>query len=302
MVSKKIRTFADRFFFKLRMMKKETKVLFISQEIDPYLSETEIANFCRKIPQYAQEHGTEIRVFMPCYGHINERRNQLHEVQRLSGVNIIINDNDHPLIMKVASIPTIRVQVYFIDNDDYFHRKGISGDAEGNKFDDNDERSLFFVRGVLETVKRMRWTPDIIHCTGWITALAPMFIKQSYITDPFFAKAKIIYTVCRERLVSPMLPELDGRMAFDRIKPNDYMDLACSPMLTSDNLDALAARYSDGIIAEIEEIPERVKRVIEERNLPVLEYEDATPGQRQYEFFKRVCPVFGEEIEEKKEE
>ena len=167
---------------------KATKVLFIAQEITPYLPESEIANVCRYLPQGVQERGREIRTFMPKYGNINERRNQLHEVIRLSGMNLIIDDTDHPLIIKVASIQAARMQVYFIDNEDYFQRKFITEDENGNSFDDNDERSIFFVRGVMETVKKLRRVPDIIHCHGWMTALAPLYIKKAYAEDPMFQR------------------------------------------------------------------------------------------------------------------
>ena len=158
---------------------KEAKVLFIAQEITPYLPESEIANICRNLPQGIQDRGHEIRTFMPKYGSINERRNQLHEVIRLSGMNLIIDDTDHPLIIKVASIQSARMQVYFIDNDDYFQRNA-DGVVDEDMRPDNDERSIFFVRGVMETVKKLRWTPDIIHCHCWITALTPLYIKKSY--------------------------------------------------------------------------------------------------------------------------
>ena len=276
-------------------MKKQTKILFISQEIDPYVNETELAMLCRKVPQYAQDHGTEIRVFMPCYGQINERRNQLHEVQRLSGVNIIIDDNDHPQIMKVASIPTIRVQVYFIDNDDYFQRKGIWRDAAGQPFEDNDERSMFFVRGVLETIKRMRWTPDIILCSGWITALAPMYIKQSYYTEPFISHAKVVYSICQERISSPLHEGVGSRLMFDGLKSEDWAEMEGKDELTSDLMDRMALRYADAAIAETEEVPECVMELIRERELPFLDYSDSTPGERHYRFFEQICPAFSDE-------
>ncbi len=156
-------------------MKKAKKILYISQEIFPYLPESELANMGRYLPQAVQELGRETRTFMPKFGAINERRNQLHEVIRLSGMNLIIDDTDHPLIIKVASIQAARMQVYFIDNDDYFHRKNTIADDEEEEYDDNDERTIFFVRGVMETVKKLRWTPDVIHCQGWMTALAPLY-------------------------------------------------------------------------------------------------------------------------------
>ncbi len=150
------------------------KVLFISSEITPYLPETEMSKKARYLPQGIQERGKEIRTFMPRYGNVNERRNQLHEVIRLSGMNLIIDDTDHPLIIKVASIQSARMQVYFIDNEDYFQRKHTYRDAKGNEFTDNDERAIFFARGVLETVIKLRWAPDLIHCHGWLTSLVPL--------------------------------------------------------------------------------------------------------------------------------
>ena len=161
-------------------MTKANKVLFITQEITPYVSESEMANIGRNLPQAIQEKGREIRTFMPKWGNINERRNQLHEVIRLSGMNLIIDDTDHPLIIKVASIQSARMQVYFIDNDDYFQNRMQAMDENGIEYDDNDSRAIFYARGVLETVKKLRWCPDVIHCHGWMTALAPLYIKKAY--------------------------------------------------------------------------------------------------------------------------
>ena len=163
-----------------------TRILYVCQEITPYLPETEMSSLCRTLSQTMQERGYEIRTFMPRYGCINERRNQLHEVIRLSGMNLIIDDNDHQLIIKVASIPAARVQIYFIDNDDYFSRKAVLTDAEGNYFADNDERSIFFARGVLETVKKLRWTPSIVHCHGWFSSVVPVYLKHVFADDPIF--------------------------------------------------------------------------------------------------------------------
>src|SRR5664280_799781 len=171
------------------------KVLFISQEITPYLGETKLSKIGRFLPQGIQERGKEIRTFMPRYGCINERRNQLHEVIRLSGMNLIIDDTDHPLIIKVASIQSARMQVYFIDNEDYFQRKNIIKDSKGNEFADNDERAIFYARGVLETVIKLRWAPDLIHCSGWLTSLVPLYIKKAYNDDPLFVNSKVIYSV-----------------------------------------------------------------------------------------------------------
>jgi len=172
-------------------MMESKKVLFVSQEITPYLPETELSLIGRTLPQAIQETGKEIRTFMPKYGSINERRNQLHEVIRLSGMNLIIDDTDHPLIIKVASIQAARMQVYFIDNEDYFNRKQAVIDSKGKFFEDNDERMIFFARGVLETVRKLRWSPDLVHCHGWFTSLVPLYLKNAYREDPLFADSKV---------------------------------------------------------------------------------------------------------------
>ena len=158
---------------------KANRILFITQEITPFVPESQLANIGRNLPQATQDMGKEIRIFTPKWGNINERRNQLHEVIRLSGMNLIINDTDHPLIIKVASLQAARMQVYFIDNDDYFHNRQMTCDKEGVEYSDNDERAIFFARGVLETVKKLRWCPEVIHCHGWISALVPLYIKKS---------------------------------------------------------------------------------------------------------------------------
>ena len=179
-------------FIKLVYRMDAKKILFIAQEITPYLPESEIATICRNLPQGIQERGREIRTFMPKFGNINERRNQLHEVIRLSGMNLIIDDTDHPLIIKVASIQAARMQVYFIDNEDFFQRKHTVCDENGNEYEDNDDRSIFYVRGVLETVKKLRWQPDVIVCQGWASAVVPFYVKTAYSEEPSFAESKVI--------------------------------------------------------------------------------------------------------------
>lgn len=177
---------------------KAKKILFITQEIVPYVSSSQMAVAGREIPQSIQENGFEIRTFMPEWGNINERRNQLHEVIRLSGMNIIVDDSDHPLIIKVASIQPARMQVYFIDNDDYFHKRLMLKDANGNEYTDNIERAVFYARGVLETVKKLRWAPDVIHCHGWMSAIVPLYIKYAYKDEPTFKDTKIIFSAYDE--------------------------------------------------------------------------------------------------------
>ena len=177
----------------IKLMEKK-KVLFISQEIFPFLPKSEISSTSRRLPQVVQEAGKEIRVFTPRFGAINERRHQLHEVIRLSGLNISIDDQDHPLIIKVASVSSARMQVYFIDNDDYFKRKTTVQDDKGQFFADNDERAMFFCHGVLETVKKLGWQPDVIHCHGWLTGIMALYIKHVFNKEPHFKDTKVVYS------------------------------------------------------------------------------------------------------------
>ncbi|MDO4190301.1 MAG: glycogen/starch synthase [Bacteroidales bacterium] len=176
-------------------MKEPIRVLYVVQELTPFVFESVMAKISSQYPLYLQEQGCEVRIFMPCYGHINERRNQLHEVQRLSGMNLIIDENDYQLIIKVATLTNVRMQVYFIDNEEYFRRKGTDVDLDGNEFDDNELRMIFFARGVLETIKKLRWAPDAVLCNSWFTALIPYYIKTIYREIPFFEKSKIAYSV-----------------------------------------------------------------------------------------------------------
>lgn len=279
-------------------MKEQVKILFITQEINPYLQETEIADICRQFPQYIQEQGCEIRTFMPCYGHINERRNQLHEVQRLSGLNIIIDDSDHPLIIKVASIQAARMQVYFIDNEDYFRRRGITCGPDGIPFDDNDERAIFFVRSVLETIKKLRWTPDIICCNGWITSLAPLFIKRVYNSDPFFENSKVIYTIYDEDHNNPIKAGFEKRILFDGIDPEDVKTLKGRTMKTT-TLHKLAVDFSDGIISATPNIQPDVERYIKKSKTPYLPYSEERDFRLNYRnFIASIYPPLKQAEEE----
>lgn len=225
-------------------MKEPVKILFIAQELTPYLTESPMAKLCRELPQYMQEQGCEIRIFMPCYGTINERRNQLHEVQRLSGMNLIIDDNDHPLIIKVASLPSARMQVYFIDNDDYFRRRGTDVDADGNEYDDNYDRMIFFARGVLETIKKLRWTPNIIHCHGWMTSLIPLYIHTAYNDDPFFEEAKIVHTTYNNAF-KKTFDKVFAKHALTKGVSSADVELLASGKAGFDEVIRLAVRHSD---------------------------------------------------------
>ena len=222
------------------------KILFITTEITPYLPETEMSTIARKLPQGIHERGKEIRTFMPKFGIINERRNQLHEVIRLSGMNLIINDTDHPLIIKVASIQSARMQIYFIDNEDFFQRKHLLHDANNNEFEDNDERSIFYVRGVMETVKKLRWVPDLIHCHGWMTALAPLYIKKHYKGDPCFKNSKIVYSVYDDEFKNPFREDFAKKLKIEGITQNDIKSIKDNSDFES--LSKLAIDFSDGVI------------------------------------------------------
>lgn len=254
-------------------MMKATKVLYITSEITPYLPESEISTISRYLPQGIQERGREIRTFMPKYGNINERRNQLHEVIRLSGMNLIIDDTDHPLIIKVASIQAARMQVYFIDNDDYFQRKATLTDENGNEFADNDERSIFFVRGVMETVKKLRWVPDIIHCHGWMTALTPLYIKKAYADDPCFRNSKIVYSVYNDEFTQPFPDNFSDKLYLDGIEASDIEAIKNQKVSFAD-LSKLALKYSDGVIQGSESINPEVLQAAEKGGIPFLNYQN----------------------------
>jgi len=245
------------------------KVLFVSQEITPYLPETELSQISRNLPQAIQETGKEIRTFMPKYGNINERRNQLHEVIRLSGMNLIIDDTDHPLIIKVASIQAARMQVYFIDNEEYFQRKHTVADSGGNFFADNDERMIFFARGVLETVRKLRWSPDLVHCHGWFTSLVPLYLKKAYREDPLFADSKVVFSFYDNGFKTPLDPAFSEKVIVDGVSP-DQVSMVKDPGYS--NLVNLAATYSDGLIQGSESLSEDVEQVLKQSGKPYLNY------------------------------
>lgn len=253
------------------MKEKHVKILFISQEIFPYLPESEISKIGRYLPQGIQERGREIRTFMPRYGCVNERRNQLHEVIRLSGMNLVIDDTDHPLIIKVASIQSARMQVYFIDNEDYFQRKFTLVDDQGQTFDDNDERAIFFSKGVLETVKKLRWSPDIVHCHGWITAFAPLLVKKAYADDPLFAKAKVIYSVYNDDFSKPFDTSARKKILMEGISKKD-VEIIREP--TYENLMKLAINFSDGVVLGSSTINNQVLEYINSVKKPFLAYQE----------------------------
>lgn len=262
------------------------KILYISQEITPYLPESEMSETARYLPQGIQERGREIRTFTPRYGCVNERRNQLHEVIRLSGMNLVINDTDHPLIIKVASIQAARMQVYFIDNEDYFQRKFVVSDDEGNEFDDNDERAVFFARGVLETVIKLRWAPDIIHCHGWLTSLVPLYIKKYYYNDPLFRNSKVVYSVYNDDFIKPLNSDFTEKIILDGITRED-LNLLKVP--TFENVSKFAVSYSDAVIKGSASINREVEQYIFDSSKLFLDYQPKDTFIDSYnEFYDKV--------------
>ncbi|MDR2389530.1 MAG: glycogen/starch synthase [Tannerellaceae bacterium] len=250
------------------------RILFITQEITPYLPESEKSVIGRYLPQGIQERGREIRTFMPKFGTINERRNQLHEVIRLSGMNLIIDDTDHPLIIKVASIQSARMQVYFIDNEDFFHRKSMFCDSHGQAYEDNDERSIFYIRGVLETIKKLRWIPDLIHCHGWITALTPLYIKRMYADDPCLKDTKTVYSVYADEneFNTPFRSNFVDKLKMDGALDKDLIGLKEKADYIS--LTKLAINFADGVIQGSEEMHSEIQDYLSALNgKPFLPYQ-----------------------------
>ena len=246
------------------------KVLFVNSEMCPYLPDSPIGTLCRQLPQGIQERRKEIRAFMPKYGCINERKNQLHEVIRLSGMNIIISDVDRPLVIKVASISSARIQVYFIDNEDYFRRKQIYRDAEGRFFADNGERAIFYARGVLETVKKLRWAPDIIHCHGWISHVLPLYLKKAYKDDPVFSGAKVVLSLYDDTPAETFADGFGKTILFGGIKAKD---VPLPDPAGGMELARLAAQYSDGIIQGSADVAPALLDACREMGRPILPFD-----------------------------
>jgi len=261
---------------------KKAKVLYIMQEITPYLKESSMSHIGRYLPQGIQEKGREIRTFMPRFGHINERRNQLHEVIRLSGMNLIIDDSDHPLIIKVASIQQARMQVYFIDNEDYFQRKSMFKDKTGKFFEDNDERTVFFNRGVLETVKKLGWPADIIHCHGWFTGLVPLYVKRAFKDNPLFSDAKVIYSLYNDDFSESMGPQFVKKLKFDKVREADIKGLKNSDFMS---ISKVAMDYADAIIIGAENINPELEDYARKLNKPLVEFQSQETFIESYNDF-----------------
>ena len=262
---------------------KDKRILYVSSEVVPYLPETEISSMSFETPRMANQLGGQIRIFMPRYGNINERRHQLHEVIRLSGINLVINDLDMPLIIKVASIPKERIQVYFIDNDEYFKRKATLTDEEGNLFPDNDERAIFFAKGVIETVKKLNWAPDIIHVHGWVASLLPVYLKEYYKDEPLFNDSKIVTSVYDQSFDGSLNKDMFNKIKFDNIS-EDAIKTLKDP--TYNNVMKVAIDYSDALIIGSEDLPEDLTKHLKDSKKPVLDYKPKDEfGEAYAEFY-----------------
>jgi len=249
------------------------KVLIVTQEMEPYTALSEISKIARRLPQFIQEEGMEIRVLMPRYGTINERRHRLHEVVRLSGMNIIVDDDDYPLIIKVASVPGARMQVYFLDNEDFFKRKSVFEDSNGKPFTDNPERMIFFCKGVIETVKKFGWPPDIVHCHGWMTSMLPLYFKTIYKNEPLFKNSKIVYSAY-DNLVK------------DQVYGDDFVEKASINNLDAADLDAFqqdgqidlnqgAMTYADAVVVGSNSLNGSIERAIGDSDKPMMPFTES---------------------------
>ena len=261
---------------------KDKRILYVSSEVVPYLPETEMASTAFNAAKNAHSNGVQTRIFMPRFGVINERRHQLHEVIRLSGMNLIINDMDMPLIIKVASIPKERMQVYFIDNEEYFKRKATFTDKEGNLFPDNDQRAIFFAKGVMETVKKLNWSPDIIHVHGWMASLLPLYLKKYYADEPLFADSKIVLSVYGKTFEGELDKDMLKRITFDGIPEEEITSLGTP---NYNNLLKVAVDFSDAVILASEEIPEELSSHIANLQKPVLSYVPVQEFEEAYANF-----------------
>lgn len=262
------------------------RVLFVSQEISPFLTKTEVSNFTRRIAQSTQEEGKEIRVFMPRYGVINERRHQLHEVIRLSGLNLSIDDQDHPLIIKVASVAAARMQVYFIDNDDFFKRKQILHEENGACCADNDERSMFFVRGVLETVKKLGWQPDLIHCNGWFSGMMALYIKHFYKKDPHFKETKVVYNLFNEGFDQPLDERFHEKLKFDGF-PKAVLEKSKETDFIS--FTKLILEHCDGVTVAEPNLDPALRAIFDEASILKQDYINEEHEAKAFSaFFDRV--------------
>lgn len=263
----------------------KTKILFITHEMSPFLELTKISEITRHLPQAMQEKGFEIRILMPRFGNINERRNRLHEVIRLSGMNIIINDNDNALIIKVASIPSARMQVYFLDNEEYFQRKHVFADNSNKFYEDNDERAIFFCKGALETVKKLGWSPEIVHCHGWMSSLVPAYLKTIYKDDPTFKNSKVVYSVYDDNFQNSLNADFAKKAIMNGMNA-EHTEIYSEATNTALNLGAIS--YSDAVVYASENINEEVLKFVKKGNKPTLEFNSASDYENYYNLYEEI--------------
>jgi len=261
---------------------KDKRILTISSEITPYRPETDLSFFSFESARLAHHNNIQTRIFMPRFGIVNERRHQLHEVIRLSGVNLIIDDIDVPLIIKVASVPGERMQVYFIDNDEYFKRKFLFHDKNEKLFKDNDERLIFFTKGVIRTVKKLNWAPDIIHLHGWMAALVPLYLKKYFKDDPIFKESKIVTSLYNDSFEGVLSEKLVKKIKFDEIKDKDLELISESTFL---NLQKLSVLHSDSVIFGSEELSDEIKEYAKKQKKIAVEYQSKEDFKKVYTDF-----------------
>lgn len=262
---------------------KDKRILYVSSEVTPYLPETELSSTAFNVAKNAHSKGIQTRIFMPRFGVINERRHQLHEVIRLSGMNLIINDMDMPLIIKVASIPKERMQVYFIDNDEYFKRKAVYSDEDDKLFDDNDERMIFFAKGVVETVKKLNWAPDIIHVHGWMASLLPLYLREFYKEEPLFAESKIVTSLYNSNIEN-LNEEMANKVRFDKIDETKVTTIETPSHI---NILKSAIENSDAVIKGSEVLSNEIESFIEQTSTKVLDFQsEETLTEAYLEFYK----------------
>jgi len=269
------------------------KVLIVTQEMQPYTALSEIGKIARQLPQYIQENGMEIRILMPRFGVINERRHRLHEVVRLSGMNIIVDDDDFPLIIKVASLPEARMQVYFLDNEDFFKRKHVFTDEDDKPFEDNPDRMVFFCKGVIETVKKFGWAPDIVHCHGWMTSLVPLYLKTAYKSEPLFQQSKIVYSLYGGSPEEAFTDKFVAKASINNLTEEDLTSYQNGSEVT---LQKGAIAFSDALIRGSEQLSAADESALSETDKPTLDYQGDEGFEASYmEFYESLT---AEEVEE----
>ena len=261
------------------------RILYVASEINPFLQYSEVGKMLRKLPQAMQERGLEVRILIPRFGLINERKNRLHEVVRLSGINISVGEEEKPLIIKVASIPNAKLQVYFIDNEDYFQRKYVFRDKENKFYADNDERTIFFCKGALETVKKLGWAPDIVHCHGWMTSLVPAYIKTTYKNDPTFKNAKVVYSVYENCFTEKLNADLHKKAMMQHMTAEDTKSFVGAD---NNSLHIGAITHADAVVLADEKLDEEVLKFVKDSNKPTLAFNLTENYENFFTFYEEI--------------